>query len=111
MNLTKSLAYYYARHGVTVNALAPGFVDTDGLREEEFRRLPYDDYESLALKDIPAHRLADPDEIAAVVLFLCSPAAQVHQRRQPRRRWRPISEQLDAVDRPGGAVRTAEAPA
>ncbi len=76
LNLTKSLAYYYARHGVTVNALAPGFVDTDGLREEEFRRLPYDDYESLALKDIPAHRLADPDEIAAVVLFLCSPAAR-----------------------------------
>ena len=75
-NLTKSLAYYYARHGVTVNALAPGFVATDGLREEEFRQLPYDDYESLALKDIPAHRLADPEEIAAIVLFLCSPAAR-----------------------------------
>lgn len=76
LNLTKSLAYYYARHGVTVNALAPGFVATDGLREEEFARLPYDDYESLALKDIPAHRLADPEEIAAIALFLCSPAAR-----------------------------------
>ncbi len=75
-NLTKSLAYYYARHGVTVNALAPGFVATDGLREEEFGQLPYDDYESLARKDIPAHRLADPHEIAAIVLFLCSPAAR-----------------------------------
>jgi NAD(P)-dependent dehydrogenase (short-subunit alcohol dehydrogenase family) len=76
LNMTKSLANYYARHGVTINALAPGFVATEGLREEEFNKLPYDDYEALALQDIPAHRLADPDEIAAVVLFLCSPAAR-----------------------------------
>lgn len=74
--MTKSLAYYYARHGVTVNALAPGFVATSGLREAEFEQLEHDDYETLALEDIPAHRLADPDEIAAVTVFLCSPAAR-----------------------------------
>ena len=76
VNLTKSLAYYWARHGVTVNALAPGFVATAGLQEEEFRHLDHEDFESVAKKDIPAHRLADPDEIAAAVLFLCSPAAR-----------------------------------
>ena len=76
VNMTKSLAYYYARHGVTVNALAPGFVATSGLREAEFEQLEHDDYETLALEDIPAHRLADPDEIAAVTVFLCSPAAR-----------------------------------
>ena len=57
-NLTKSLAFYYARHGVTVNALAPGFVATEGLQEAEFEQLEHDDYQSLALRDIPAQRLA-----------------------------------------------------
>ncbi|MDA1183351.1 MAG: SDR family oxidoreductase [Acidobacteria bacterium] len=76
VNLTKSLAYYYARHGVTVNALAPGFVSTAGLREAEFKQLQHDDYEAAAIQDIPAHRLADPDEIAAIAIFLSSPGAR-----------------------------------
>jgi NAD(P)-dependent dehydrogenase (short-subunit alcohol dehydrogenase family) len=76
VSLTKSLAYYWARHGVTINALAPGSVSTAGLREEEYSRAEQNDYESLQKGDIPAHRLAEPDEIAAIVLFLCSPAAR-----------------------------------
>jgi NAD(P)-dependent dehydrogenase (short-subunit alcohol dehydrogenase family) len=75
VNLTKTLAYHWARHGLTVNALAPGFVATEGL-QEEFGHLDQEDFESAALKDIPTHRLADPDEIAAVTVFLCSPAAR-----------------------------------
>ena len=76
VNLTKSLAYYWARHGVTINALAPGSVATQGLREEEYSRAERSDYEQLQIKDIPTHRLADADEVAAIVLFLCSPAAR-----------------------------------
>ena len=76
VSLTKSLAYYWARHGVTINALAPGTVSTRGVREEEFSRAEQSDYEALVTKDIPAHRLAEPDEVAAIVLFLCSPAAR-----------------------------------
>ena len=76
VNLTKSLAYYWARHGVTINALAPGTVSTAGVREEEFSRAQQSDYEALAVQDIPTHRLAEPDEIAAIVLFLCSPGAR-----------------------------------
>jgi NAD(P)-dependent dehydrogenase (short-subunit alcohol dehydrogenase family) len=76
VNLTRSLAYYWARHGVTVNALAPGFVSTAGLRQEEFDHAEPEDYEALAVRDVPTGRLADPDEIAAIVLFLCSPAAR-----------------------------------
>lgn len=76
VNLTKSLAYYWARHGVTINALAPGTVSTAGVREEEFSAAEHNDYEAAAVKDIPTHRLAEPDEIAAVTLFLCSPAAR-----------------------------------
>ena len=76
VNLTRSLAYYWARHGVTINALAPGTVSTRGVREEEFSRAEQNDYESIVVKDIPAHRLAEPDEVAAIALFLCSPAAR-----------------------------------
>ncbi|HVO27449.1 MAG TPA: SDR family oxidoreductase [Candidatus Margulisiibacteriota bacterium] len=75
VNLTKSLAYYWARHGVTINALAPGSVATQGLREEEYSHAEQSDYEKLQIKDIPTHRLGDADEVAAIVLFLCSPAA------------------------------------
>ena len=76
VNLTKTLAFYWARHGVSINALAPGSVSTRGLFEEEFSRAEQSDYERLATQDIPAHRLADADEVAAVTLFLCSPAAR-----------------------------------
>jgi NAD(P)-dependent dehydrogenase (short-subunit alcohol dehydrogenase family) len=76
INLTKSLAYYWARHGVTINALAPGSVATQGLREEEYSRAEQSDYEKLQIKDIPTHRLAEADEVAAIALFLCSPAAR-----------------------------------
>lgn len=76
VNLTRTLAYYWARHGVTINALAPGTIATAGVREEEFSRAEVSDYEALAVRDIPTHRLGDPDEVAAITLFLCSPAAR-----------------------------------
>jgi NAD(P)-dependent dehydrogenase (short-subunit alcohol dehydrogenase family) len=51
-------------------------VSTEGVREEEFRHADRADYEQQAVRDIPSHRLAEPDEVAALVLFLCSPAAR-----------------------------------
>ena len=76
VSLTKSLAYHWSRHGLNVNALAPGMVSTRGLREEEFAFADQDDYESIARRDIPAHRFAEADEVASIILFLCSPAAR-----------------------------------
>jgi NAD(P)-dependent dehydrogenase (short-subunit alcohol dehydrogenase family) len=75
VNLTRTLAYYYARHGVRINALAPGSIATQGLREEEYAKMQVSDYESQQVRDIPAHRLGSPEEVAAMTVFLCSPAA------------------------------------
>ena len=63
---TKALAQEVARKGVTVNAVAPGFIKTDmveGLDEATLK------------KDIPMNRFGRPEEVAALVTFLASPAA------------------------------------
>ncbi len=76
VNLTRSLAAYWARHNVTINALAPGSIDTVALREKEYAQLGDPDYEAKQLRDIPAHRLGSPEEVAEICAFLCSPAAR-----------------------------------
>jgi 3-oxoacyl-[acyl-carrier protein] reductase len=64
----KSLAIESARRGVTVNYVAPGFVDTDMMA-------PFAAYRAPTEGRIPAGRFAKPAEIAAVVAFLTSPEA------------------------------------
>jgi NAD(P)-dependent dehydrogenase (short-subunit alcohol dehydrogenase family) len=76
VNMTRTLANYWARHGVTINALAPGSVATEGLREKEYAQLEATDYESTQVRDIPAHRLGTREEVAEICAFLCSPAAR-----------------------------------
>ncbi|MEJ5285281.1 MAG: 3-oxoacyl-ACP reductase FabG [Brevinematales bacterium] len=63
---TKSLALEVAERGIRVNAVAPGFVETDMTSN-----LPVEEI----IKKIPMKRMAKPEEIASVVSFLCSPAA------------------------------------
>jgi 3-oxoacyl-[acyl-carrier protein] reductase len=64
----RSLAIESARRGVTVNYVAPGFVDTEMM-------VPFAAYRSATEGRIPAGRFATPDEIATVVAFLTSPGA------------------------------------
>ncbi len=66
---TRALARELGSRSVTVNCVAPGFIDTDMTRElaEEQREL--------MLNQIPLGRLGASEEIAAVVAFLCSDAA------------------------------------
>jgi 3-oxoacyl-[acyl-carrier protein] reductase len=66
---SKSLAAEVGSRGITVNCVAPGFIDTDMTRE-----LPEEQRQAL-LQHIPAGRLGQAEEIAAAVAFLASPNA------------------------------------
>jgi 3-oxoacyl-[acyl-carrier protein] reductase len=69
LGFTKALAQEVGSREITVNAVAPGFIDTDMTRD-----LPADQREAL-LSRIPLQRLGRPEEIAAAVVFLASPEA------------------------------------
>jgi 3-oxoacyl-[acyl-carrier protein] reductase len=69
IGFTKSLAREIGLRGITVNAVAPGFIDTDMTRA-----LPDDQREAL-LQQIPLGRLGDVKDIAAAVAFLASSQA------------------------------------
>jgi 3-oxoacyl-[acyl-carrier protein] reductase len=71
ISLTKSLALELARQHIYVNSVAPGWVDTDMSR-------PALDDPAIAkevLRPIPLGRVGTPEEIAAPILFLCTPHA------------------------------------
>ncbi len=70
IGLTKTLAKEYASRGVTVNAVSPGYIDTDMTATElpEARRAEL-------IKTIPLGRVGKPEDVAAVVAFLAGPAA------------------------------------
>ena len=70
--LAKSLAWDWARYGIRVNVLAPGWVETDmtaGMREHEGLRKWIEGR-------TPLGRMADPDEIADLAVFLVSDSAR-----------------------------------
>ena len=70
IGFTKALALENARKGVTVNAIAPGYIAT-----EMVRAVPKDVLEKSILPQIPAGRLGEPEEIARCVVFLASDEA------------------------------------
>ncbi|MDZ7385869.1 MAG: 3-oxoacyl-[acyl-carrier-protein] reductase [candidate division KSB1 bacterium] len=69
IGLTKSAARELAGRGITVNAVAPGFIET-----EMTKNLPESVRQSY-LNVIPLRRVGQPEEVAEVVVFLASPAA------------------------------------
>jgi NAD(P)-dependent dehydrogenase (short-subunit alcohol dehydrogenase family) len=73
VGLTKALALEFAPHGITVNSIPPGFIDTPMARRAEARGdLPSID---AVAQRTPVRRAGTPDDIAAACAFLCSDEA------------------------------------
>lgn len=71
--ITRTLAIEHARDGIRVNAVCPGEVDTPMLRAAgRARPLSDDEAREMGERVVPMGRLARPEEIARMVLFLCS---------------------------------------
>ncbi len=73
--LTRALALDHARDGIRVNGVCPGEVDTPMLRSERSAPVTDEYLTQMADATIPMGRLAQPEEIGRVVLFLASDAA------------------------------------
>lgn len=69
IGFTRALARELAGRGITVNAVAPGFIDTDMTAELSEKQ------REMLLTDIPMKRLGTSEDVAAAVAFLASPAA------------------------------------
>lgn len=68
IGFSKSLAREIGSRGITVNTIAPGFIDTDMTKALD------DDQRGVLLAQVPLNRLGQPEDIAAAVLFLASSA-------------------------------------
>src|SRR5437868_2791463 len=80
VGFVRALAQETVKSGVTVNAVCPGYTDTDLVQSgitHVTRKTGRSQHAALAdmLKDKPIGRLITPEEVAAAVLFLCSPGA------------------------------------
>jgi len=73
---TKTLAIELGRFGVTANAIAPGFIETDMTRATAARvGAEFDEWQAAMAKTIPVGRIGQPADIAAVASFLCGEEA------------------------------------
>jgi 3-oxoacyl-[acyl-carrier protein] reductase len=73
---TKTLAIELGKFGVTANAIAPGFIETEMTKATAERMgIPFDDFIAFAAKEIPVARVGQPEDIAHLVSFLVSEGA------------------------------------
>ena len=70
VGLTRSLALEVARKGVTVNTISPGYIGT-----KMVTAIPKEILDSKILPQIPVSRLGKPEEVAGLIIYLCSEEA------------------------------------
>ncbi|MFN0156621.1 MAG: SDR family oxidoreductase [Bacteroidota bacterium] len=80
IGLSKVLSNLYAKDGITINNVAPGFIMTGRQQELGAARaakkgISFEDYVAESSKEIPAGRFGKPDELASVIVFLASTKA------------------------------------
>ena len=77
VSMTRSMAPYLGYHGVTINAIAPGTIATPGMHANEVGQLGYSEEEWAVEAEAigPMRRMGTAEEVAALILFLCSPGA------------------------------------
>jgi 3-oxoacyl-[acyl-carrier protein] reductase len=76
IGFTKTLALQLGRHGVTANAIAPGFVVSDMTRASARRRgRTFEEHQRIAAQSIPVGRVGRPEDIAHTASYLVSPDA------------------------------------
>jgi 3-oxoacyl-[acyl-carrier protein] reductase len=73
---TKTLAIELGKFGVTVNAIAPGFIETEmTVATAERMGVPFEDFKKAAITQIPVARVGRPEDIAAMAAFFVSEEA------------------------------------
>jgi len=73
---TKTLAIELGRYNVTVNAIAPGFIETEMTAATAERvGVPFEDFKKGAASQIPVNRIGQPEDIAHTASFFCSEGA------------------------------------
>jgi 3-oxoacyl-[acyl-carrier protein] reductase len=73
---TKTLAVELGRYGITTNAVAPGFIETEMTRETAARLgVDFDDFVAQRVQDIPVGRAGWPEDVAAAILYFASEEA------------------------------------
>lgn len=70
IGLTKTVAKELGKYGVNVNAVAPGLIETDMMKNAD------ESVKQQAIADIILNRIGQPEDVAEVVAFLCTPAAK-----------------------------------
>jgi 3-oxoacyl-[acyl-carrier protein] reductase len=73
---TKTLAIELGQFGVTANAVAPGFIETDMTRSTAARvKMEFEDFKNAAASQIPVRRVGQPEDVANTISFLVSEGA------------------------------------
>jgi 3-oxoacyl-[acyl-carrier protein] reductase len=76
VGFTRTVALELGKFGVTANAIAPGYVETEMTQASAARQgINYEDWKLAAARDIPVGRIGQPEDVAAVASFLCRPEA------------------------------------